>query len=63
MFVPDDLINNIPAQLSACQATSPIWTNDGSLTDAYMRHSASMSENKAPHSNITHLNIEAYIHQ
>ena len=35
-FVPKVPINNFPA------FGSDIWTNDGLLTDAYMRHSASM---------------------
>ena len=37
-FVPKGPINNIPTRRQAF-----IWTNDGLLTDTYMRHSASMS--------------------
>ena len=37
-FVPKGPINNIPALVQAIT-----WTNDGYFTDAYLRHSASMS--------------------
>ena len=47
-FVPKGLINNIPAYcsdngLAPSRRQAIIWTNDGLFTDAYMRHSASMS--------------------
>ena len=47
-FVPRGPINNIPAlvQIMALVPTrrqAIIWTNVGICTDAYMRHSASMS--------------------
>ena len=48
-FVPKRAINNFPAMNSSDNGLAPIrrqaiiWTNDGSITDAYMRHSASMS--------------------
>ena len=45
-FVPKGLINNIPALVLIMAPTrrqAIIWTNDGQITDAYMRHSASMS--------------------
>ena len=38
-FVPKGPINNIPALVQIMI----IWTNDGQFTNAYMRHSASMS--------------------
>ena len=38
-FVPQGLINNIPPD----RRQAIIWTNDDYFTDAYMRHSASMS--------------------
>ena len=41
-FVPGCLINNIPA-LAPNRRQVIICTNDGWITDAYMRHSASMS--------------------
>ena len=40
--VPSGPINNIPA-LVQVMAPAIIWTNDGYFTDAYMRHSSSMS--------------------
>ena len=43
-FVPKGRINNIPALVQALTRWQAIiWTNDGSFTDAYMRHSSSMS--------------------
>ena len=48
-FFPSGQINNIPAffQIVAwCQSGDSlafIWTNDAKITDAYMRHMASMS--------------------
>ena len=47
-FVPKGPINNIPAldQIMAWRRPGNkaiIWSNDGKFTDAYMRHSASMS--------------------
>ena len=39
-FVAKGSINTIPALV---QRQAIIWTNDGEITDAYMRHSASMS--------------------
>ena len=44
-FFPKGPINNIPAlvQIMAWRRQAIIWSNDGSITDAYMRHSASMS--------------------
>ena len=46
-FVPKGPINNIPSLVQIILAPSRrqaiIWTNDGKFTDAYMRHSASMS--------------------
>ena len=47
-FGPKVRINNIPAlvQIMAWRLTMQqtiVWTNDGSLTDTYMRHLASMS--------------------
>ena len=48
-FVPKSPINNIPALVHRDNGLVPvrrqaiIWTNDGKFTDAYMRHSASMS--------------------
>ena len=47
-FVPKGPINNIPAlvQMMACRLArrqAIIWSNDDYFTDAYMRHSASMS--------------------
>ena len=41
-FVPKGEINNIPA-LSPGRRQAIIWTNDGYITDAYMRPSASVS--------------------
>ena len=46
--VPKGPINNIAAlvQIMAwrrARRQAIIWTNDGQITDAYMRHSASMS--------------------
>ena len=43
-FVSQDQINNVPAlvQIMAWRQAI-IWTNDGYITDTYMRHSASMS--------------------
>ena len=38
LFVPRGPINNIPALVQII-----IWNNDGYITDAYMRHSASVS--------------------
>ena len=38
-FVPEVRINNIPSLVQIMI----VWTNDGLITDAYMRHSASMS--------------------
>ena len=50
IFVPKVPINNIPALvqigsdgLSPGRRQAIIWTNDDLFTDAYMRHSASMS--------------------
>ena len=48
MFVFKGPINNIPAfgsdnGLAPSRRQAIIWTNDGLFTDAYMRHSASMS--------------------
>ena len=40
-FVPRVPINNIPALVQII-----IWNNDGYITDAYMRHSASVSKVK-----------------
>ena len=40
-YVPKGPINNIPTLVDRRQAI--IWANDGWFTDAYMRHSASMS--------------------
>ena len=37
-FVPKIQIDNLPSLVQAID-----WINDGSLTDAYMRHLASMS--------------------
>ena len=44
-FVPRDPTNNIPADngLAPTRRQAIIWTNDGWVTDAYMRHSASMT--------------------
>ena len=47
-FVPRGPINGIPALvqingLAPVRRQAIIWTNDGQFTDAYMRHSASMS--------------------
>ena len=47
-FVPKGPINNIPVIgsdncLASSRRQAIIWTNDGQFTDAYMRHSASMS--------------------
>ena len=45
-FVPKGQINNIPALVQILAPTrwqAIIWPNDGKITDAYMRHSASMS--------------------
>ena len=44
-FVPKGRINNIPEALVQIMAWHQpiIWSNDGKFTDAYMRHSASMS--------------------
>ena len=44
-FVPRGPINNIPTliQVMAWRRQAIIWTNDGYINDAYMRHSASMS--------------------
>ena len=47
-FVPKGLINDIPALVQIMAWRRPrgqaiIWTNDGQITNAYMRHSASMS--------------------
>ena len=47
-FVPKGLINNIPTLVQIVAWRRPqqqaiIWNNDGYFTDAYMRHSASMS--------------------
>ena len=47
MFVPKGLINNI--SIGSDNGSAPtrrqaiVWTNDGYIIDAYMRHSASMS--------------------
>ena len=40
-FVPKVRIINIPAFFSRSQAI--IWTDDGQITNSYMRYSASMS--------------------
>ena len=44
-FVPMGPINNIAAlvQVMAWRRPAINWTNGGSITDAYIRHSASMS--------------------
>ena len=47
-FVPKGPINNIFSTgsdngLAPTRRKAIIWTNDGLITDAYMRHSASMS--------------------
>ena len=42
-FVPKVPINNIPALVQPTRRQAIIWTNDGLFTDAYMRHSASIS--------------------
>ena len=47
-FVPEGRINNIlhigsDNGLAPTRRQAIIWTNDGKFTDAYMRHSASMS--------------------
>ena len=48
-FVPKIPINNISALVQITAWRQPgdkpfiIWTNDGQITDAYMRHLASMS--------------------
>ena len=44
-FVPKGPINNIPSlvQMSPGQRQTIIWTNDDQITNAYMRHSASIS--------------------
>ena len=44
-YVPKSPINNIPTlvQIMPDRRQAIIWTNDGWFTDAYMRHSASMS--------------------
>ena len=44
-FVPRVPINNIPALVQPARRQAIIWANDGLFTDAYMRHSASMSFN------------------
>ena len=43
-FISNGLNNNIPAlvQMMAKQQVI-IWTNDSKITDAYMRHTTSMS--------------------
>ena len=48
MFVPKGPINNISALVQIMAWRRPgdkvkIWTNDGQIIDAYMRHSSSMS--------------------
>ena len=48
MFVSNGPINNIPALasdngLAATRRQAITWTNDNTITDAYMRHSASMN--------------------
>ena len=48
-FVPNGHFNNIPAMVQCLAPTrwqAIIWTNDGKFTEAYMRHSASMSWSK-----------------
>ena len=43
-FVPRGPINNIPSMVQIMAwRQAIIWTNDGKFTDAYMRHSASIS--------------------
>ena len=42
-FVPKVPINNIGSADQPTRRQAIIWTNDGCFTDAYMRHSASMS--------------------
>ena len=45
-FVPKGSIRNIPALDNGLVPTmrrAIVWTNDGSITGVYMRHSASMS--------------------
>ena len=44
-FVPMGPINSIGSEngLAPTRRQAIIWTNDGYITDAYMRHSASMS--------------------
>ena len=42
-FVPKGSINNIPDDgLAPTRRQAIIWTDDGYITDAYMRHSASV---------------------
>ena len=42
MFVPKGEIKNIPPLVVRRQAI--IWTDEGPITDTYMRHSASMGQ-------------------
>ena len=44
-FIPRGPINNIPSlvRIMAWRRPAIIWANDGLFTDAYTRHSASMS--------------------
>ena len=46
-FAPKGQINNVPVlvqiMLEPTRRQAIIWTNDGTFTDAYLHHSASMS--------------------